>query len=322
MKIRLRKAQTIQKIHRQYLEEFLANYQKLNKSEHTIKNYGADLLKYIHWYEFTHGQDVSYATSKDIDRYKDFLGGVPAKKRQNIFSRLWAKISRHSPSELLQTPLSVGSKRRHISAIKNFYEYMIQAHDGRLRGFKDNPVKSKIHTIQLKDADIAHTKLLTERDFDTLLKVSRNTGERLILCLLYYGGLRLEELTGIRVSCFSQRNQTISLIRKGGSLHTFKLQNFEEIFKLVILFIGKRSLDEEHLFLSRFGRPISSRSMYARISRLFKRAGLASKGLGPHSFRKACATNLYIKTKDILFVRNYLNHKDAKVTQTYIEYYQ
>ena len=35
--------------------------------------------------------------------------------------------------------------------------------------------------------------------------------------------------------------------------------------------------------------------------------------LGPHSFRKACATNLYLRHKDLLLVRDYLNHKDAKV---------
>ena len=37
-------------------------------------------------------------------------------------------------------------------------------------------------------------------------------------------------------------------------------------------------------------------------------------------FSEARATNLYLRTKDLLFVRDYLNHKDAKVTQTYIDY--
>ena len=41
--------------------------------------------------------------------------------------------------------------------------------------------------------------------------------------------------------------------------------------------------------------------------------------LTPHSFRRACATNLYIETRDLLLVRDYLNHHDAKVTQTYID---
>ena len=51
---------------------------------------------------------------------------------------------------------------------------------------------------------------------------------------------------------------------------------------------------------------------------ILTKSGLPSE-LTPHSFRRACATNLYIETKDLLFVRDYLNHHDAKVTQTYID---
>ena len=51
---------------------------------------------------------------------------------------------------------------------------------------------------------------------------------------------------------------------------------------------------------------------------ILKKSGLPSS-LTPHSFRRACATNLYIETRDLLLVRDYLNHHDAKVTQTYID---
>ena len=59
--------------------------------------------------------------------------------------------------------------------------------------------------------------------------------------------------------------------------------------------------------------------MYNRIIKIFRKSMCPSDELTPHSFRKACATNLYEQTKDLLFVRDYLNHSDAKVTQTYIE---
>lgn len=321
MKFKDQKPNSLKKTHRRYLDEFLGNYEKLNKSQHTIKNYGADLLKFFKWYEFVRGGDISHTNSTDIDSYKDFLSGIPAEAHSNVVTNWWRKLVRKEPKKIFQPPLSVGSKRRHISSIKNFFEYMIQAHDGKLKGFKQNPVKSKIHTIKLKDADVSHTKLLTEAAFDSLMKCSKNATERLMLTLLYYGGLRLEELTNVQVSGFSQRHQTLRILRKGGSYHTLKLQNFEEIFKYLVKHLGHRLRESDQLFLNRFGMPISSRGMYARAARLFKRAGLSSAGFGPHSFRKACATNLYIKTKDILMVRNYLNHKDAKVTQTYIEYY-
>ena len=58
--------------------------------------------------------------------------------------------------------------------------------------------------------------------------------------------------------------------------------------------------------------------MYNRITNILKKCNLPEE-LTPHSFRRACATNLYIETKDLLLVRDYLNHHDAKVTQTYID---
>ena len=53
--------------------------------------------------------------------------------------------------------------------------------------------------------------------------------------------------------------------------------------------------------------------------KIIERATLEISDITPHSFRKACATELYMKSKDLLYVRDYLNHKDAKVTQTYID---
>ena len=321
MIIKLQKASKLNSRHKQYLKDFLGNYKKLNKSDHTIKNYAADLIKFLDWYEHAIGEDASKTNARNIDAYKDYLSGVSFFKRQTLFKRFIGKIRKRKPQVLKQQPLSVGSRRRHISSIKNFFEYMVQAYDGKHRGFKENPVKSKIHSIALKDADINHTKLLGHGDFDSLLKVTRNQEQRLILYLLYYGGLRLEELTRVKKSSFSQKNHTLSLIRKGGSLHTFKLQNFENIFELLVKHTTDKNIKGDDIFLNRFKFPLSSRSMYSKVNLLIKKDGIAQKGLGPHSFRKACATNMYIECKDILKVRNYLNHKDAKVTQTYIEYF-
>ena len=37
--------------HQKYLEQYLSNCSLNNKSEHTLKNYRADLKKFIIWYE-------------------------------------------------------------------------------------------------------------------------------------------------------------------------------------------------------------------------------------------------------------------------------
>jgi integrase/recombinase XerD len=306
--------------HRQWLESFLSNCKKLNKSHHTIKNYRCDLEKYIFWYESTQKSKLNKADAHIIEQYKDYLSGVVFRVRFSLKDKLLFWRASNRPKTIRQRPLSIGSKKRHLSAIKNFYEYLLQSNEGRNKLFKQNPVKSKLHSIRLKDADINHTKLLQPAHWQQLEQVLRTPTEKLIGYLLYFGGLRLEELTRLKIGDFSRRNKTVTFIRKGGELHSLKIKEFELIFDTLVSSLGRRHQAQEYVFLNRFGRPQSTRSMYQTIKNLLRRAGLHSAELSPHSFRKACATNMYRESKDILEVRNYLNHKDAKVTQTYIEY--
>lgn len=310
----------MRKIHKLWLLSFLANCQKLNKSLHTIKNYRCDLEKFIYWFECTHRSNLNSANARSIEQYKDYLDGVVFKTRRPYLSLIFFWQRPSYPKVISQIPLSIGSKKRHLSAIKNFYEYLIQANEGQNKLFSENPVKNKLHSIRLKDADISHTKLLTPAHWDSFEKVLISPREKLIGYLLYYGGLRLEELTRLKVENFSQRTQSLTFIRKGGQLHTIKLQEFDLIFDCLVKSLGNSFSEQRYLFLNRFGFPISTRSMYQTIKVLLRKSGLQSYGLSPHSFRKACATNMYQLSKDILMVRNYLNHKDAQVTQTYIEY--
>lgn len=304
------------KKHRKWLDSFLRNCEKLNRSGHTIKNYRSDLERYIHFYEYFYGSHLNRANAKTIESYKEFLSGSSPRPQKGWRKLLWYRRVKNAPSPL---NLGVNSQKRHLSSIKNFYDYLIQSHEDNSKTFGKNPVKSKIHTIKVKDSDIEHTKLLNHRDWDSLDKNLYKVKDRLVAYLLYFGGLRLEELCRLRYSDFSQRTKSLSFIRKGGERHYLKIREFETIFDLLESHKSMASVESEYLFTNKTGSQVSSRAMYAFIKRMLMRAGLSSD-LTPHSFRKACATNMYVESKDILMVRNYLNHKDAKVTQTYIEY--
>lgn len=301
--------------HRKWLEGFLSNCEKLNRSPHTIINYRSDLERYLTFYEYYFSRHINKANAKTIELYKDFLSGNPPAQKRNWRSLFWfrkcAKIPRAAS-------LGVNSQKRHLSSVKNFYEYLIQSHEDTSRLFKKNPVKSKIHAIKVKDADVSHTKLLRHREWDLLEKNLIKTKDRLIASLLYYGGLRLGELCRLEYKDFSSRTESLSFIRKGGERHYLKIREFHAIYDLLESHRRNQSFISERLFVNRQGAPVSKRAMHGYIKRMFQRAGLP-EDLTPHSFRKACATNMYAESKDILLVRNYLNHKDAKVTQTYIE---
>lgn len=318
--------------HLELMNEYLDNLSRLNKSEHTIKNYRADLLKFFAWVEFCEGKDLIKVNGEMIGRYKEFLNnGGPIYKEvirhpqlafffwfKVIFSKARFKTRSEKSLLLFQAPMSVASRRRHLSSLKNFFQYLKEVNEDSSAKFSKNPVKSKLHAISLKDIDVIPTKMISRDEFKLIDEKTWRTKERLMLYLLYYGGLRLSELCYLKLSNFDRHAKVITFARKGGSIHTLVIQKEDLVFKNLEFYLSQTQLKSDFLFQNKEGKPYSLKTFYNQIMKLIERAEV-SPGISPHSFRKACATNLYIKTKDLLYVRDYLNHSDAKVTQTYID---
>jgi integrase/recombinase XerD len=315
------------------MDEYLQNLERLNKSDHTIKNYRADLQKFLVWLHSNQDLKLEKVNGETIGLYKEFLnnGG-------NVYKRAWVNFTGYiafwlkkilqktlvktaPEKELLyyQMPMSVSSRRRHLSSLKNFFEYLKESHEDSSDKFLKNPVKSKIHAITLKDIDVTPTAMLARADFKIIEEKTFRTNERLMLYLLYYGGLRLSELCFLKISNFDFQSRTITFNRKGGSVHTLAVQKEEIIFKNLKFYLEQNKFYSDFLFQNKEGRPYSLKAVYNKIMKIIERADLLETDITPHSFRKACATELYMKSKDLLYVRDYLNHKDAKVTQTYID---
>lgn len=318
--------------HLEMMDAYLHNLSRLNKSEHTIKNYRADLIKFFTWIEYFEQSKLSKTNGEMIGRYKEFLAnGGPvyreAIKNPRLLFLMWFKVvfikatfKTRSDKSLLffQSPMSVSSRRRHLSSLKNFFQYLKEVNEDSSQKFKNNPVKSKIHAITLKDIDVIHTKMLSREEFKLIEEKTFRTKERLMLYLLYYGGFRLSELCYLKISNFDRINKIITFTRKGGSVHSLMIQKEDLIFKNLDFYLAQNELKNDFLFQNKVGKAYSLKTFYNQVIKIIYRADVSS-GLSPHSFRKACATNLYIRTKDLLYVRDYLNHSDAKVTQTYID---
>lgn len=322
---------TLDQSHLEMMDNYLQNLSRLNKSAHTVNNYRADLIKFFIWIQHVEQLKLSKINGEIIGKYKEFLanggqihheikgeGSWVASWFKGLFLR--AKISKISKKQLLlqQSPMSVASRRRHLSSLKNFFQYLKEVNEDTSNKFKNNPVKNKLHAITLKDIDVVPTKMMTREEFRLIDEKTYRTKERLMLYLLYYGGLRLSELCYLKISNFDRGGRILTFDRKGGSIHTLAIQKDEQIFKNLEFYLAQNEFKSDFLFQNKSGKPYSLKTFYNQIMKIIHRADV-SIDLTPHSFRKACATNLYIRTKDLLFVRDYLNHADAKVTQTYID---
>lgn len=318
--------------HLEMMDAYLHNLSRLNKSEHTIKNYRADLIKFFTWIEHHEQSKLAKTNGEMIGRYKEFLasGGAVYKeviRNPQLAFLMWFKIifeksrlKKRTEKSLLffQPPMSVSSRRRHLSSLKNFFQYLKEVNEDTSDKFAKNPVKSKIHAITLKDIDVTPTKMLSREEFKLIEDKTFRTKERLMLYLLYYGGLRLSELCYLKISNFDQAAKILTFTRKGGSIHTLVIQKEDLIFKNLNFYLAQNHFKNDFLFQNKVGKPYSLKTFYNQVMKIILRAHV-TEGISPHSFRKSCATNLYIRTKDLLYVRDYLNHADAKVTQTYID---
>lgn len=315
----------------QLIDKFLENLRKQNKSEETYKAYSEDLKRFVEWLVLVQEKSLSEVRSADIGDYLEYLkkgaalyGPKKSAKKEQIFLRLLDSLSRNFRKKVfyrIRYPLSVNSSKRHLSTLKNFYEFLKESYEEKNQ-FKHNPVKTKIHHIKLKDKDISPTPMLSREDFELLHEKIYRTEERLLLYLLYYGGLRLRELTHLSFGDFNERTQSIKLLRKGGDIHHLVIRKPELVFNEWRFLLQKNAKENDlfgrALFANSKGEKLTERSLFNRIKKICRKCGLKSE-ISPHSFRKACATEYYIETKDLLRVRDYLNHSNAVVTQTYID---
>ena len=314
--------------HQAWVDDFLANCTRMNRSKNTIINYRQDLEKFVEWIESNTKKRLDKIGPEDLAYYLDYLKSgttnYPAVKKWPVFLQrlvFWRKRGQEigGPiSTVNRRPLAVSSQKRMLSSINNFFVYLHQVYAHQSGQFQHNPVKSKIHSIRLKDVDMEATPLLAANHWQHIQSANLNIRDKLIVNLLYWGGLRLNELTQLRLVDFNENSKTISLRRKGGSIHVLKVRNGEYLFFLFNSFRRYLRPNWQYLFAKYPHRPYSTRTMYKIIKRILAQADVTSE-ITPHSFRKGCATSMYQETQDLLQVRNYLNHTDAKVTQTYID---
>ena len=168
--------------------------------------------------------------------------------------------------------------------------------------------------------------LLTQRDFNKILNAAKNEdgifGNRdvLIILLFMFTGMRRTALSEINVSDINYNEYLLTVIDKGNKTHSYHLN--EQIIKYVKLWIQDRkkivgSLNEDALFVNKFGSRISSHSI-GDIVKKYCYIGVGKK-LSPHKIRAGFCSILYNQTHDIEFVRRVVGHSNIQTTQRYIK---
>lgn len=140
-----------------------------------------------------------------------------------------------------------------------------------------------------------------------------------LFATLAYTGIRLSDVIHIRPSDVDLLHRQLLLRQtKGGRSERRYLP--VRLSRILSLYIRHRRArvepNGEALFLTRHGRPLSSRAVQYRFA-LWLRQARIQQPLSVHSLRHTFGTLLYQTTKDLLLVSRALGHRDLKTTLRY-----
>jgi integrase/recombinase XerD len=190
-------------------------------------------------------------------------------------------------------------------------------------GLKDNPV-SDIETPKLPgklpdNLSEAEVKRLIE---GTGYATGDGLRDRAILEVLYASGLRISELTGLKLQNYDPNAQYLRVTGKGskervipigGIAADFMDKYIEEERKRII---SKTGSPEDAVFLIKRGKNLS-RTWVWKIVRERVRASGIKKAVTPHTFRHSFATHLLAHGADLRAVQEMLGHSSISTTQIY-----
>lgn len=155
-------------------------------------------------------------------------------------------------------------------------------------------------------------QVLNKEEIKSLLDSTLNLKHRFLLMILYYTGIRLNEVINLRWEDFDFERKTIHLkVTKGTKDRVIFLhQNLADLIQN----FGLRK--EGLVFKSNLGKKYNLRSVQMVVRQAAQRAGI-KKRVTPHTLRHSFATHLLEAGADIRSIQHLLGHKDLKTTQIY-----
>ncbi|MEX0979958.1 MAG: site-specific tyrosine recombinase XerD [Gemmatimonadota bacterium] len=252
------------------------------------------------------------AYHRDLDRLLDFLEGRGIQRPRDIGHR----DLREHVYALKERGLAPSSIRRALSSMRTYFAFLLA--EGVLEADPSERLESPRVGRKLPD-------FLSEEEVVRLLEAPRAEHrffwrDRAILELLYATGIRVSELTELRLSDLELDEGFCTVFGKGskermvpvgGAARRAIGRYFEKVRPGL-----EKGEGEGVLFLNARGRPLSRMTIWTIVRENAERAGLR-KRVSPHTLRHSFATHLLERGADIASVQELLGHADISTTQIY-----
>lgn len=288
-----------------YLDQFM-DYLRVEKgvSIHTLSAYGRDITQFITYLRQEKGLMPVGRRSRP-GRQEKFLSKVTHLHLRAYLAYL---------KEREYTPASINRK---LASLRSFFRYLC-----RKRGLKVNPVLALSSPKLGKRLPV----FLDRIEVDKLLslpEIKKPAGLRdwAILELFYASGMRVSELVGLNLLDIDLGSDEVRVFGKGkkerivltGSKAKQAMKRYLQEGRPQL--IGQM-VDEEALFINRFGGRLTVRSVQRMVNKYIRIMGERKK-VSPHTLRHTFATHLLEGGADLRSVQELLGHASLSTTQIY-----
>jgi integrase/recombinase XerD len=158
--------------------------------------------------------------------------------------------------------------------------------------------------------------ILSKEEVKALLEAPRNLGHRTILATLYGTGLRVSEVTHLKVPDLDRERKVIRV--RGGKGHKDRQVMLSDPLREVLVAYWRWARPAEWLFPGeKPGRPLSRETVFRTCREAARLAGIA-KPVHPHSLRHAFATHLLDDGVSLPVIQALMGHANLKTTARYL----
>ncbi len=257
-------------------------------SSHTIKAYKTDLDQF---YDFL-SSNYEISKTEDIDH-------------QTI--RSWVVI-------LIEASVSTRSVNRKLSSLKSYFKFLLK--EGILT---ENPMQKVLPPKSSKRLPVfvdedAMNILLDDISFGEGFNSKR---DKLIIELLYFTGMRLNELINIKIEDINFINNSIKILGK---------RNKERIIPLNFMIVNSikdymELRTQEHasgnyLFVTNSCKKLYEKFVYRVVNSYLGKVSTINKK-SPHVLRHTFATHMLNNGADLNAIKEILGHANLSATQIY-----
>ena len=157
---------------------------------------------------------------------------------------------------------------------------------------------------------------LTRPEYDRLLAAAREQGrERLALLLetICATGIRVSEVRYVTVETARTGRAEIAL---KGKIRTILLPG--KLCRKLLKYARRQKIASGEIFLTRSGRGLSRKQIWAEMKSLCAKAGVAPTKVFPHNLRHLFARTFYRVCRDVARLADVLGHSSIETTRIYL----